>query len=327
MRPGEFVKPRGRVFEIEPQRPYSLELTAERLGRFSDGIDHFDGSRFRRLIFCGASPLLLCVSQGGSPAKARLRVRLHGRGAERVESVEVARAALARMLGTEQDLRSFYRALRDDSILGPSIRRFRGLRVAGAASLFEALVTAILSQQINLAFAYSIRAELAMRFGRRARIDGSTYLAFPTPQRLAKLTPEQLRALRLSGAKARAIHALAEGFRSGALRESALERLSDEEVVARLVALPGIGRWTAEIGLLRGLGRPDVFPAADLAVLKFLARAREAGSRGRDAGVLAALAPVAQSGAGLCLCRDGASGRLSLPAPGPTTHALGHDSS
>lgn len=257
---------------FQPLRPYSLALTAERLGRFSDGIDHFDGKVFRRLIFAGGSPLLVSVSQEGSAAGARLRVALSGKGASRADADALGLALARRMLGTEQEVKPFYRALRDDPVLGPPIRDFRGLRVAGAASLFESLLTAILAQQVNLKFAYSIRSELAERYGRCTRIDGQRYLGFPTPQRLSKLSEDELRKLRLSGAKARAIRGLAEAFRSGALREAELALAADEEVIEKLVALRGIGRWTAEIGLLRGLLRPDVFPAADLAVVKVLAQ-------------------------------------------------------
>lgn len=257
---------------IQPLLPYSLALTAERLGRFADGIDHFEDGVFRRLIFHRSEPLLLSVTQEGRVAEAVLRVRMQGGGAQRTGAAGAARALVARMLATEQPLKGFYENLRGDAVLAGAIRDFRGLRAAGAASLFESLITAILAQQVNLAFAYSIRQELAQRYGRRVRIDGRSYVAFPTPRMLAKQSYPALRALRLSGAKAEAIQGLAEAFRSGRLREEQLARLGDDAATRQLVALRGIGRWTAEIGLLRGLGRPDVFPAADLAVVKHLAQ-------------------------------------------------------
>ena len=259
-------------FTVQPLRPYSLEHTAERLGRFDDGIDRFDGKVFRRLIFHRSEALLVEVSQQGGAERAQLRVKLEGRALRHSDAQDAAGELVGRMLGSAQPVRGFYRDLATDSVLAPAIRDFRGLRVAGAASLFEAIITAILAQQVNLAFAYSIRGELALRFGRRARIAGRRWLAFPTPRRLAAETPEALRALRLSGAKARAIHGVAEAFRSGALREATLAGQGDEAATEALVALRGVGRWTAEISLLRGLGRPDVFPAADLAVVKYLAQ-------------------------------------------------------
>jgi DNA-3-methyladenine glycosylase II len=144
--------------------------------------------------------------------------------------------------------------------------------VAGVPSLWEALVSAILAQQVNLMFAYDIRRELALTFGRRARIAGQEFVTFPAPEALAGETPRRLRRFRLSGSKARAIAGLARAFASGKLSEEEIAALPDEEGIERLTSFRGVGRWTAEIGLLRGLGRTDIFPAGDLGVVKYLAQ-------------------------------------------------------
>lgn len=81
-----------------------------------------------------------------------------------------------------------------------------------------------------------------------------------------------MRRFRLSDVKAKAILGLAEAFDAGALDESDLEIHDDEAAIERLTEFHGVGRWTAEIGLLRGLGRPDIFPAGDLGVVKYLAQ-------------------------------------------------------
>ena len=139
-------------------------------------------------------------------------------------------------------------------------------------SLWEALVTAILAQQVNLLFAYDIRRELAETFGRRARFGGVTYFAFPRPNAFSAETVRRMRRFRLSDNKAKAILGLAEAFDRGALDESDLETHDDEGAIGKLTEFHGVGRWTAEIGLLRGLGRPDIFPAGDLGVVKYLAQ-------------------------------------------------------
>jgi DNA-3-methyladenine glycosylase II len=138
--------------------------------------------------------------------------------------------------------------------------------------LWEALLTAILSQQINLSFAYDIRRELALTFGRTARWNGETFVAFPRPESIAVQTPSALRRFRLSRAKARALAGVARSFADGTLVEEEIASLPEEAAIERLTAIPGVGRWTAEIALLRGLGRVDVFPAADLGVVKYLAQ-------------------------------------------------------
>ena len=165
----------------------------------------------------------------------------------------------------------FYRAHRSDPVLGAPIRAFRGLRIAGVPSLWEALVTAVLAQQVNLKFAYDIRRELCLAYGRRARFSGETYVAFPAPEPLAAESLPRLRRFRLSRSKAVAIREIGRAFAGGALSEEILGPLTDEDAIERLTALRGVGRWTAEIGLLRGLGRTDIFPAGDLGVVKYLA--------------------------------------------------------
>ena len=185
---------------------------------------------------------------------------------------EAARRIVEVSLGAALPVRPFYRAFSGDGVLGAAIRDFRGLRGAGVPSLWEALVTAILAQQVNLLFAYDIRRELAETFGVRARFGGETYFAFPEPAAFSGETAARLRRFRLSDAKARAILGLAEAFAGGVLSEAEVALLEDEAAIERLTAFRGVGRWTAEIGLLRGLGRSDIFPAGDLGVVKYLAQ-------------------------------------------------------
>jgi DNA-3-methyladenine glycosylase II len=256
---------------VVPRRPYSLALTAERYTRFPEVVDRFDGGVYRRLLPVGRG-VLLSVEQEGPASRAVLHAGLEGPDA----GSPAARAAALRVvdvaLGAAVAVRPFYRAFASDPVIGAAIRDFRGLRAAGVPSLWEAAVTAILSQQVNLKFAYDIRRELAETFGGRRRFGGRIYFSFPSPEALAGQTPRTLRRFRLSRAKAKAIYALAAAFARGAVSEAEVAALPDEEAVQRLTALPGVGRWTAEIALLRGLGRTDIFPAGDLGVVKYLAQ-------------------------------------------------------
>jgi DNA-3-methyladenine glycosylase II len=193
-------------------------------------------------------------------------------GAAEIETARLpARRVVEIGLGAALDARPFYRAFRDDPLLSAALRHSRGLRIAGTATLWEAAVTGILSQQVNLAFAYDVRRELALAFGRRARFGGETYVAFPTPERLSREPERSLRTFRLSRAKAGAIARLARAIAAGQLSEEGIAALPDEEAIERLTSIKGVGRWTAEIALLRGLGRADVFPGGDLGVVKYLA--------------------------------------------------------
>lgn len=257
---------------LVPERPYSLALTAERYTRFPESVDLFDGDAYRRFLPVGRSGALLTVRQEGPPARAVLAWSLEGAAAGSPEAAAAARRILDVALGAAQPVGAFYRALEGDPVIGGAIRDFPGLRAAGVPSLWEALVTAVLAQQVNLRFAYDIRRELCETFGRRGRFDGRIWFAFPGPLAFAAETPASMRRFRLSDSKARAILGLAGAFAGGDLDEEEVARLGDEDAIERLTSFRGVGRWTAEIGLLRGLGRADVFPAADLGVVKYLAQ-------------------------------------------------------
>ncbi len=259
-------------FSLRPARPYSLERTLARFQRFPEVVDVVEDGTYRRLLPVGRRLLLVSVRQVGPPSRALLEIRLRGKDAAARDARNAATRLAERALGARAAIPAFYRARRNDPLLGPVIRSARGLSVSGYPDPWEALVTAVLSQQVNLALAYRIRRDLALRFGRRARFGSETYIAFPRPARVAHETPARLRRFGLSRAKAETLLRLARAFSRGKLVEAELEQLPDEELIERLTALKGIGRWTAEITLMRGFARPDAFPGGDLGVVKYLAQ-------------------------------------------------------
>jgi DNA-3-methyladenine glycosylase II len=259
-------------YEVTPKRPYSLARTAARLQSFPEVVDRYENARYRRLLFLSGKPLLVEVEQVGSSSRARLKVRLTGTPARRLEAREEANRVMHRVLGTGTDVRAFYRRFRDDPLLGSMLQRHRGLRVAGRASVWETLLQIVLSQQIHLKLAHSMLADLAVTYGRRARFDGELLHSYPTPRRIAALHLSDLRRLRLSEAKTRTVLGLAKAFASGELSDEKLRAMDDEEAIELLTSFKGVGRWTAEFTLLRGMSRLDIFPASDLGVVKYLAQ-------------------------------------------------------
>lgn len=260
-------------FEIIPRAPYSFDLTAARFMRFaSENVDLVERGQYRRLLAAGRQLALATVTTVGTVAKPRLAVVLQSPSRTPLEPA-VFEAQLRHILCTDLDLRPFYRLARKDEMLAPLPTRFRGLRITSSPTLFEALVTAVLSQQVNLTFAYSIKRALVECFGRKWRRQGRTYYAFPEPRRFAVQSMEVMRGFRLSNAKAGTLIRLGETFASNAPFPATAElaALADDEVIARLTDIKGIGRWSAEIGLMRGLARHDTFPAGDLGVVKYLA--------------------------------------------------------
>lgn len=259
-------------FELKPERPYSLSRTVARLVRFSDLVDRMsDEGRYSRCLHLNGELALMTVTQSGSPARALLHVTLVGDSLDPGRARADAERIIRRSLGVGCPLRRFYSTFRDDPLLASSIRAHHGMSICGGATLFEAIVSSILAQQINLTFAYSIYQSLAQRYGERLEVEGEEFVAFPTPERIARVRHATLRNLKLSNAKAGTIHRMALAFAKRELDAAELDTLEDEAVIERLVAYKGIGRWTAETAMIRGLGRLDVFPAGDLGVVKKIA--------------------------------------------------------
>jgi DNA-3-methyladenine glycosylase II len=126
---------------------------------------------------------------------------------------------------------------------------------------FSRLVRAIVGQQISGVAAASIYRRLAERAGEPL-----------TPERLDSLTDEEIRACGFSVNKLLAVRDLTRHALDGRLDLAHLETLPDEEVREQLVAVRGIGRWTADMFLMFSLGRPDVFPTGDMAILEAIKR-------------------------------------------------------
>jgi 3-methyladenine DNA glycosylase/8-oxoguanine DNA glycosylase len=186
------------------------------------------------------------------------------RGGVRVEPLDAeTRPVVRKLLGVEFDLDPFYAWARREPVLARLTRELAGLRPPLAPDPFEALVTAITAQQVSLHAAFAIRNRFIQRFGRRA---GEAY-SFPTAQRLRRADPEELVALGFSQRKAE----YAVGLAAEKIDWAALEKLPDEEIKVRLVAVRGLGEWTADWFLARHLARPRAWPAGDLGLRKAVA--------------------------------------------------------
>jgi len=165
-----------------------------------------------------------------------------------------------RYLGGPFDLDGFMAFAATDPVLAGLVPALRGFRPPLVPDPFETLVTSITAQQISLRAALSIRNRLIQAFGERH--DAAS--AFPTRERLARAKPEEIVAVGFSRRKAEYTVGLARDD----LDLDALALLPDDEVKTALVALPGIGEWTAEWFLARHLGRPDAWPWGDLGLRK-----------------------------------------------------------
>jgi AraC family transcriptional regulator of adaptative response / DNA-3-methyladenine glycosylase II len=164
--------------------------------------------------------------------------------------------------------------LKQDSRIGPMVRRFPGLRVPGAFSNFELAVRAILGQQVSVQAATTLAGRLAAAFGESIE---TPYIVLshltPSAEAIARAERTALTAIGLTTARAQCIRGLA---RAVADRRINLNTATDpQRSIRQLMALPGIGSWTAEYIAMRALRWPDAFPATDLGLRKALGGAAQ----------------------------------------------------
>jgi DNA-3-methyladenine glycosylase II len=264
--PGKgFVSPlRQASFRLKPRPPFRLDLTAWALRRRAENaVDRFDGQIYRRVFALGSGPVEVAVRQRGSPDEPEVQVVAKSPKAITPGVKSRLRAVLESMLGLQADLTDFYRFAGRDAYLGPLSQRFRGLKPPRFSTLFEATVNGIACQQLTLTVGILLLNRLAGSYG-LALEEGKPGRAFPRPQDLARLEMEALRGLGFSRQKSRALIELSQTFSEGGRDLEDLAAADDEIALARLEQLRGVGRWTAEYVLLRGLGRLHVFPGDDV---------------------------------------------------------------
>lgn len=259
------------TFILKPVPPFRLDLTVWALRRRARNIiDRWDGTAYRRVLSLGNTPVEIEVRQAVSSEQPRLAVTVRGKRAG-VRIRGAVREAITRMLGLRTDLTGFYALAAQDRRLAPLAEQFCGLKPPRFSSVFEALVNAFACQQLSLTVGIELLDRLARQCGPAIADVASPRYGFPRPADLVRLKPPTFRKLGFSYGKAKSILTLSRSIVAGEQDLSSLGRMDENEAVARLTHLRGVGRWTAEYVLLRGLGRTSMFPGDDVGARNHLA--------------------------------------------------------
>ena len=163
----------------------------------------------------------------------------------------------------ENDLAPFYKMASRDSLLGDLVKKYYGYRIIGQPDLFESLIWAVLGQQINLQFAYTLKQRFVQHFGERLFWQNESYYLFPTAALVAELKNEVLLPLQFSRQKSLYTITIAEAFASGEISKQQLEGIPLIDAREKLMKIKGIGNWTANYALMKTFRYPDAFPLED----------------------------------------------------------------
>jgi DNA-3-methyladenine glycosylase II len=255
-------------FSLYPKAPFNLNLTLQRYRLFGQDAAHayVDGI-YHRVIEVADRLWVYTLCEAGTPENPLIHVQIRG-GRPQTRHQLAVEADVYNSLSLDVDLLPFYDWAQDDPLLAQIISHCYGMRPPRAPTLFEALVTSISAQQVNLAFATTTRSRLIRRFGRAVNLGDLVFYAFPGPVSLANASLQELRDMQFSWRKAEYIVNLAQLVATRELRLEEFPHLSNDEIIERITHVKGLGRWTADWLLARGLGRGDVVAAGDLGVRK-----------------------------------------------------------
>ncbi|MFC4810346.1 DNA-3-methyladenine glycosylase family protein [Paenibacillus sp. GCM10023250] len=241
---------------------------------FAQIFDYLNRSANECLYEADAASVTRLMPAGGAPVLVRLSARADGALTAECpalteppddETLRAVAAYIREWFDMDRDLSGFLALASRDEVLAPAVRRFRGLRIVGIADLFEALCWGIMGQQINLAFAYTLKRRFVERYGDSVRWNGRVYWTFPAPERIAAIDPAELRGLQFTGRKAEYVVGAARLMAEGVLSKAGLLALPDWTAREKaLTAIRGIGPWTAHYVLMRCLRNPGAFPLEDV---------------------------------------------------------------
>ncbi|HET7032727.1 MAG TPA: DNA-3-methyladenine glycosylase 2 [Casimicrobiaceae bacterium] len=267
---GAKTLPAALAFELAYRPPYDWDAMLDFLGnRAIEGVEVVTRDAYARNV---------AVVHRGATHVGRIEVRRAAKKpALRVSVSPSLAAAIPAVLSRVKH--AFDLACEPDVVtaaLGPLAARHPGLRVPGTFDGFELGVRAVVGQQISVRAARTMLGRIACAFGEPVPAEGGgvALRVFPAAAKIASLGAEDLGGLGMTRARTRTLIALAAAVASGEIR---LEPESDvEATIARLVALPGIGTWTANYIAMRALRWPDAFLASDLIVLKAMGETKAA---------------------------------------------------
>ena len=252
--------------DLELRLPFRAPLDAERLlgwltARAVPGVEEVAGDVYRRSLRLPHGPGVVELAFAADGVRCCLWLD-NGR------DVTVAVERCRRMLDLDADPVAVAEHLGADPLIGPLVAAAPGLRVPGAVDGAELAVRTVLGQQVSVPAARTGAGRLVAEHGEvLARPRGTVTALFPAPAVLGALDPARLAMPR---ARARALVGLCRALAEGALH---LDAGADRaEMKRRLLALPGVGPWTAGYIAMRALGDPDVFLAEDLGVRRALRR-------------------------------------------------------
>jgi len=248
-------------FFITPSPPFNFGLVAGLYSRFpTQCVDLYNKGIYERALSIKDKIHLVRAESIGTVEEPKLTIEIFPDTSEK----RLIKEKIKWMMGIDYDIKGFYRIAKKDKRFSQIINNLYGLRAPKTPTIFEALIIAITEQQIALPVAIAIRKRLVEKYGKSVRIGNKRYYNFPSPESLAKAKPEEIRKLKFSQKKSEYIVDISKRVVNKEIDLEKMKKWDKEKVLDVLTEIKGIGPWTVEYMMCRGMGRYDALPATDI---------------------------------------------------------------
>jgi DNA-3-methyladenine glycosylase II len=258
--------------KIEPVPPFDFNLSARIFSEGDKQIRKYENGKYWQVVRVNSKLILVTIRSSGVVNRPELMVNLKTNEEVTGADKRMIGEIVSTLFNLKLDLNQFYKDVESDKILYTLTEKLRGLKSPSTPTVFEALIESIIQQQISLNVAHGLETRVTRTFGDVLKVAHEIYYAFPTAQSLASASTMQLRECGLSLKKAEYIMNISRLVADEVLD---LEKFRDyentKEIVDELDDIRGIGVWTAELTVVRGIQKLDAIPADDLGLRRCIA--------------------------------------------------------
>jgi DNA-3-methyladenine glycosylase II len=248
-----------QTFFLDTPREFDFQLCLDFLKRSpKEKLHTVDGDSVIKLIQINNNPILFRLSTANKKLVAEV---LNKKISD--DEKKLLEQYVRDWFDLETDLKPFYKLVKDDRLLGNLVNQFYGYRIIGQPDLYESLIWAVLGQQINLAFAYTLKQRFVEKYGTSLEWGGQQHYLFPSFHTLCKISPDDLLPLQFSRQKANYTVGISQAFAAGKVSKQILTGVPLPQAKEILMQTKGIGNWTANYALMKTFRYPDAFPLED----------------------------------------------------------------
>lgn len=261
------------TFQLQALAPFNFDLCAQIFSSGDPEIRSYANGEFHQVLEINGNLVLVKLTSHGTIEQPKIAVELKSNNPLTPQDKKNAEKAIRFIFNLGFDLCSFYKDAENDHAMHLITQQLYGLKNPTTPTVFESLVDSIVEQQISIKVAHTIEQRLAKKFGETLSVESNIYFAYPTPQNIAAASINEIQQVGLSMRKAEYIQNAAKLIADGKLDLEQMKTEKDpDRIIAELDEIRGIGVWTAELTMLRGMQKLDALPADDFGIRRVISR-------------------------------------------------------